>query len=157
MSVTAIVAGLLGCDPALGLGGSRNDRSFEELAVALNLQVDLSPDDDSFEPLNVGIGMIAVSLDSLAMDPNGTLLHLRFGNPLSADLSRLSGTVSWGALDAAGNPEPVAGQSRNGLLVESITSGRWSVGRFLIPNLPPGRIGFVRIAEASVASIELRQ
>ena len=152
-----MLALVLGCTSSLGCDKVLIETPATRAAEAsLGLVAELEPD-GSFTPLHVGVGSLAVSLDSIRAADNGALLYFSFGNPLMADLQNIRGTITWGTLDAAGARQFEDGNSRSGILAESVPAGRWSSVSFLVPGLTPSQIPVVRLSKAAIGRMELRR
>lgn len=130
---------------------------LSDAVARIGLSVDLRPGDPGFGLLNVGIGTLPVTLDSILPTEHGSLVFLNIGNPTTAELSRLEATLQWGPLDADSVPEISKDRSRTGLVADRLPAGEWRAAQVLLPGAPLAAVGVLRISQATVGNISLKR
>ena len=159
--VLLMVASLGGCKTLKQLASTETPEDpgavLSDAVARIGLSVDLHPGEPGFGLLNVGIGTLAVTLDSIQSTEQGSLAFLTIGNPTTADLSRLDATLEWGPLDADGEPEHSKESSRTGLVADRLPAGEWRLAKVLLPGMSLTAVGVLRISKATVGDISLKR
>lgn len=129
--------------------------SVTTLAEALRATVDLKPGDGSFSVLRLDVGSLAISLDSVVSNGEGSLLALTVANLTSAEISGIVGTLGWGIPEADGTHSVDERHSRPLNLVQALPPGAWTRLSMTLDSVPPDHIHFLRLSEASASGIRL--
>jgi hypothetical protein len=113
-------------------------------------------DNGKFNPVHTALGSITFSFVSASAFASGSRVRLRIGNPLNADIAKLSATILYGSLGADGSP---AGQPRQlaWSTSEIMPAGSWHDITINLDGVPPQQLGYVTLNGVSADSVMLNQ
>ncbi|MFC3077679.1 DUF3251 domain-containing protein [Phenylobacterium terrae] len=116
----------------------------EQLVAEYEANAFLKPTDREYSWLKTDFGMVAVAIEAVSANANGSRVVLTFGNPSSAGLTGISATVDWGRVDASGTP---VGQpfSKEVTFDRPLLGGTWRNYPITLADVPPAELGYIRV------------
>lgn len=130
----------------ISLGAIQIGKSLEKLAV-------LTPGADGYSLIKFDHGQLTVKLDDVAAYANGSKVKIRFGNMASADFQGVSGKIIW-AETAKPGQDPIT-KDKKFTLSKDLKSGGWTIATFVLEEIPPASLDYIRLEELAASGIRL--
>lgn len=108
-----------------------------------------------FSPMQTDIGTITIQMTRLEPIGSGTKVHIKIGNPTSADIVKLEMSGKWGPIDADGNADFLNQHEFKTTIGTELKSGSWTNTSFILDGAKPNQVGVIDIERSSAQSIEL--
>jgi hypothetical protein len=115
----------------------------------------LTPGSSGYSPLRLDVGTVTVDLASVREYANGSRVTLRFGNVTNATLTGVKAAVEWGTVDEKGSPKNEEAKSKEINFEKSLRPGAWTSVDIVLEEIPPSKLGFVRLHDVSNKSMSL--
>ena len=115
----------------------------------------LKPNTTGYTMLGTDETLLPVQLVRVEPSGNGTKAVLLIGNPLNVTITDLSAFLAWGETNAKGvEQDPVAELNRY-TFKGTFAPGAWTEKTVPLADLPPARLGYVKLSGAIIGSMSL--
>lgn len=115
----------------------------------------LKPNTPGYSTLATDEAVFPVQLLDVKPSGNGSKAVIRVGNPMNATVTKLSVLLSWGKTNEKGEPVDEVEHEGRYTFDGQFSPGAWTSKEIPIPDLPPSKLGFVRLSGALVESLSL--
>src|SRR5262245_34882484 len=115
----------------------------------------LRPGSQDYSQVQLDLGSLIVQIADVKLHPNGSKVVIKFGNPLSASITGLSGTVEWGKTDEGGHPIAKQSNTKEIQFSETIKPASWTRTSIILEGAPPTDLGYVRLKNFTHKGITL--
>ena len=115
----------------------------------------LRPGSQSYSQIQLDLGSLIVYIANVKPYANGSKVVIKFGNPLSASITGLSGTVEWGKIDEGGHPLSNQSNTKEIQFSGTIKPASWTSTSIILEDAPPTDLGFVRLKNLTHKGITL--
>lgn len=115
---------------------------------------DLTPADKGYSWLDTEVGKMAFSIEKVTASGNGSRVKLRVGNTANVSLEGVKLMMLYGENDAAG--DAVGKQHEfEATLDTPVYAGAWSSVTLDLPDVPPAKLGYIKVYRAGINRIVL--
>lgn len=115
----------------------------------------LKPNSPGYMMLGTDETMLPIELVRVEPSGNGTKAVLLIGNPLNATITDLSAFLAWGETNAKGEPQDPVNELSRYTFKGSFAPGQWTEKTVPLADLPPAKLGYVKLSGAIIKSMSL--
>lgn len=115
----------------------------------------LKPSETGYSLIETDFGRITVTLANVQPYANGSQIVLEFGNPTSARFNTIKAKIEWGETDEKGVVKDDHARSIDWSPTEPLPGGSWHKYTLNLSDIPPTRLGWVRVSDFSVSAVNL--
>lgn len=133
----------------------KQSQDWEKFIRDLDRVAFLTPGSNGYSVLRYELGFLTVSFTNVEPYANGSRITLKFGNPLSASINGVEGTIEYGTVDEKGNPKNLEAKRKDISFSESLTGGAWTSVQIVLEGVPNDKLGFVRVKDLKHSGISL--
>lgn len=135
---------------------SSNELSFKYLLSTEFAGVAyLTPGSTGYSTVRYDLGVMTVAIQDIQPYANGSKVQLRFGNPLAAAINGLKVNIDWGEVDEKGVANNNTARTKEYELVEMMRPNAWTNTTVVLENIPPNKLGFIRVKNVTHKGIRL--
>ena len=117
----------------------------------------LRPGAQGFSTINLEIGSVTVSMTNVQEYANGSKATLRFGNPHTAQINKVSFDVDYGPLNDSGSLIENQKKTKKITIMDPLRRATWTETTIVLEGIMPAQLGEIKIYNPTFEGIELFQ
>lgn len=134
----------------------QSEKELDDLIKKGDQVAYLRPGSEGYSVLDFDLGKITVSLENISSYANGSKVQLRFGNISQATLNGVEADIDWGSVDEKGIRNRETERTKEYKFSRNFSSGSWNKVFVILEDIPPSKLGYVRIRNIRHTGISLR-
>jgi hypothetical protein len=115
----------------------------------------LKPNEPGYSTLGTDEVALPVQLVRILPSANGSKAVVLVGNPLDATITKLTALLAWGQTNEKGELQDPSRTLTRYTFEGTFPAGQWTEKTIPLSDLPPSKIGYVRLSGAIVEAMSL--